>query len=160
MAKKHYSDQNFRVDRIRRLRAALEDHILTVKRQITEGIDVSQSEEEREIRQQVLGRPIFRHCLGIANEKTLALARPKEGWVGAGNLGSTERADLGCLSEEEEVSQDKKPKRNTQPSFQSLIQEHESRQCERCGDTPAWSRTSGILTMGDRCNLHSLDCPE
>ena len=50
MAKKHYSDQNFRVDRIRRLREALEDRILTIKRQITEGIDVSQSEEEREIR--------------------------------------------------------------------------------------------------------------
>ena len=36
MAKKHYSDQNFRVDRIRRLRAALEDRILSIKRQITE----------------------------------------------------------------------------------------------------------------------------
>jgi hypothetical protein len=59
MAKKHYSDENFRVDRIRRLRAALEDHILSIKRQITEEIDVSQSEEEREIQQQVLGRPIF-----------------------------------------------------------------------------------------------------
>ena len=55
MAKKHYSDQNFRVDRIRRLRAALEDRILSIKRQITEEIDVSQSEEEREIQQQVLG---------------------------------------------------------------------------------------------------------
>ena len=104
MAKKHYSDQNFRVDRICRLRAALEDHILTVKRQLTEGIDVIESEEEREMRRQVLGRPLFRHCLGIAKEKKLALARPKEGWVGAGNLGSTERADLGYTSEEEEVS--------------------------------------------------------
>ena len=74
MAKKHYSDQNFRVDRIRRLQAALEDHILTIKRQTTEEIDVGQSEGEREIRQQVLGRPIFRHCLGIAKEKKLALA--------------------------------------------------------------------------------------
>ena len=73
MAKKHYSDQNFRVDRIRRLRTALEDHILTVKRQITEETAIGQSEEEREVRQQVLGRPIFRHCLGIAREKKLTL---------------------------------------------------------------------------------------
>ena len=58
------------------------------------------------------------------------------------------------------MSQNTKPKQNTQPSFQSLIQEHERRQCERCGDTPAWSRTSGTLMMGDRCNHHSPDCPE
>ena len=41
-----------------------------------------------------------------------------------------------------------------------MIQEHESRQCEVCGDTPAWSRMSGTLTMGGRCNLHSLERPE
>ena len=160
MAKKHYSDQNFRVDRICRLRAALEDHILEIKRQITEGIDINEPEGEREVRRQVLGRPIFRHCLSIAREKKPDLARPKEGWVGAGNLGSMERADLGYTSEDEEVPQDKKPKQNAQPSFQSLIQEHERRQCERCGDTPAWSRTSGTLMTGDRCNLHSPDRQE
>ena len=49
MAMKHYSDQNHRVDRIRRLRAALEDHILTIKRQLTEGINVSELKEEREM---------------------------------------------------------------------------------------------------------------
>ena len=73
MAKKHYSDQNFRVDRIRRLRTALEDHILTIKRQITEETAVDQSEGERELRQRVLGQPIFRHCLGIAKAKKLTL---------------------------------------------------------------------------------------
>ena len=160
MVKKHYSDQNFRVDRICRLRAALEDHILEIKRQITERIDINEPEGEREVRRQVLGRPIFRHCLSIPREKKPDLAQPKEGWVGAGNLGSMERADLGYTSEDEEVPQDTKLKRNTQPSFQSLIQEHERHQCERCGDTPAWSRTSGTLMTGDRCNLHSPDRPE
>ena len=76
MVKKHYSDQNFRVDRICRLQVALEDHILAIKRQLTGRIDVSESEEEREMRRQVLGRPVFRHCLGIAKEKKLALAWP------------------------------------------------------------------------------------
>ena len=43
MVKKHYSSQNFRVDHIRRLRLALEDHILAIKMQIAEEIDISES---------------------------------------------------------------------------------------------------------------------
>ena len=58
------------------------------------------------------------------------------------------------------MPQAKNPIRSTQPSFQSLMQEHEKRQCEICGETPAWSRRTGTLIMGGRCKLHSLDSPE
>lgn len=160
MVKKHYSTQNFRVDRIRRLRAALEDHILEIKKQIMEGSDVDESAEEQEMKRRVLRRPIFRHCISIEKEKETKLAQPKEGWVGAGNLGSMGKADLGCASEDEEIPQGAKRERNAQPSFQSLLQEQERRQCEICGNTPAWTRTSGTLTVGNRCDLHSLDYPE
>ena len=59
MVKKHYSSQNFRVDHIRRLRLALEDHILAIKMQITEGIDINEPEGEGEVRQQVAGSDIY-----------------------------------------------------------------------------------------------------
>lgn len=160
MIKNHYSKQNLRVDRIRRLRAPLEDHVLKIKKQITEEIDIDESGEEQETRRRVLGKPIFRHCMSIEKEKKPNLARPKEGWVGAGNLGSMKKADLGCTSKDEEILQDAKRERNAQPLFQSVLQEHERRQCEICGNTPAWTRTSGTLMVGNRCNLHSLDCPE
>ena len=160
MVKKHYSNQNFRVDRIRRLQVALEDHTLAIKTRIIEEVDINKPEGEEDSRWQALGRPIFQHCLSIAREKKPDVAQPKEGWVEAGNLGSMEKADLGHSSEDEKVPRIKKPIRNSQPSFQSLIQEHEKCQCEVCGETPAWSCGSGTLTMGGRCNLHSLDSLE
>ena len=67
-------------------------------------------------------RPIFQHFLSIARVKKPAVAQPKEGWVGTGNLGSMGKADLGYASEDEMVLQAKKPIRNSQLSFQSLIQ--------------------------------------
>ena len=160
MVKKHYSNQNFVVNCICRLRSALEDHILAIKIRIIEEIDINGPEGEEDVQWQALGRPFFRHCLSIVREKKPAVAQPKEGWVGAGNLGSMEKTDLGDTSEDEKMPQIKKPIRNSQPSFQSLIQEHERRHCEMCGDTPAWSRISGTLTMGGRCNLHSLESLE
>ena len=103
MVKKHYSSQNCRVDRIRRLRSAVEDHILMIKTQIAKDIDPSEPGKEGDELQRVLLRPIFRHCLSITREKKPDMTRPKEGWVGAGNLGLMERTDLGCVSEEDEV---------------------------------------------------------
>ena len=131
-----------------------------IKIRIAEEIDNSKPKGEEHVRRQVLGRPIFRHCLSIVREKKPALAQPKEGWVGAGNLGPMERTDLGYTSEDEKVPQIRKPMQNQQPSFQHLIQEHERGQCEICGDTLAWSRISGTLMIGNRCSLHSLDRPE
>ena len=124
MVKKHYSAQNYRMDRIRRLRSALEDHILAIKTRIAAEIDINEPEGEEDMRRQVLEKPIFRHCLIIGKEKKLAVARPEEGWVGAGNLGSMDKTDLGCSSEDEKVPQNKKAIRNSQPCFHSLTQEH------------------------------------
>ena len=59
VVKKHYSNQNFGVDRICRLRSALEDHILAIKMQITEGIDINEPEGEGEVRRQVTGSGIY-----------------------------------------------------------------------------------------------------